>query len=144
MDDWSIFWAFPACSLCLYILSIISVRLQGPKAPLVGLRSIFEPRLVANFRFFKNSSSVINEGYTKAGLASLRLLPVADNDGSPRKKPSGSSGTMRTWWSCRSRWSMRLEHCPSKKPTLPWPMRTIFSVLTQRWTSSCAATCTSA
>jgi len=40
--------------------------LQGPKAPLVGLKSIFEPRFVANFRFFKDSAAVINEGYSRA------------------------------------------------------------------------------
>ncbi|KAL8917290.1 MAG: hypothetical protein Q9172_005916 [Xanthocarpia lactea] len=68
LDDWSVFWAFPAFLLCLYVLSIISVRLQGPKAPLVGLKSIFEPRLVGNFRFFKNSAAVISEGYSKAML----------------------------------------------------------------------------
>ena len=65
-EDYSLFWAFLPLSVCLYLVSIISVRLQGPKAPLVGLKSIFEPRLVANFRFFKDSAAIINEGYSKA------------------------------------------------------------------------------
>lgn len=65
-EDYYPFWAFLTLSVFAYLLSIISVRLQGPKAPLVGLKSIFEPRLVANFRFFKDSAAIINEGYLKA------------------------------------------------------------------------------
>lgn len=60
------FWAIPILAVCLYVISIISIRLQGPKAHLVGVRSIFEPRIVANYRFFKNSAAIINEGYSKA------------------------------------------------------------------------------
>lgn len=65
-EDYAPFWAFLTLSVCVYLLSIISVRLQGPRAPLVGLKSIFEPRLVANFRFFRDSASIINEGYSQA------------------------------------------------------------------------------
>ena len=65
LGDISPLWALPLLSIFGYIASIISVRLQGPKAPLVGLRSIFEPRAIANYRFFKNSSTVIEEGYSK-------------------------------------------------------------------------------
>ena len=65
------FYVFPILVGCLYIVSIVSVRLQGPKTPLVGLSSIFEPRLVANYRFFKDSSSIINQGYSKAIIPCL-------------------------------------------------------------------------
>ena len=65
-EDYYLLCAFLTLSVCAYLLSIISVRLQGPKAPIVGLRSIFEPRLVANFRFFRDSAAIINEGYLKA------------------------------------------------------------------------------
>ena len=63
--DYSIFAAFLALALGSYLVSIISVRLQGPKAPLVGLKSVFEPRLVANYRFFKDSAAIINDGYAR-------------------------------------------------------------------------------
>lgn len=66
-----VFLLLPACSL---IISIISVRLRGPKVPLVGLKSIFEPRVVANFRFFRDSAAVIKEGYSKASF----LCPVVE------------------------------------------------------------------
>ncbi|MCJ1396653.1 hypothetical protein MMC18_009545 [Xylographa bjoerkii] len=48
-----------------YVVSILSLRLWGPKAPLVGIRFLFEPRIIGNYRFFKNAASVINEGYAK-------------------------------------------------------------------------------
>ncbi|MCJ1245735.1 hypothetical protein MMC30_002939 [Trapelia coarctata] len=59
------FWTFFSLSVCFYLFSIISVRFLGPKAHLVGLRSAFEPRVIANYRFFKDAASVINEGYAK-------------------------------------------------------------------------------
>ena len=64
-ENFYILCAFLTVLACAYTLSIVSVRLQGPRAPLVGFKSVFEPRLVANFRFFKNSSAIINEGYLK-------------------------------------------------------------------------------
>lgn len=65
VEDSSLFWAFLTLSLGAYIVSIVSVRVQGPKAPLVGLKSIFEPRVLANYRFFKDSAAIINEGYAR-------------------------------------------------------------------------------
>ena len=61
----NILCAFLIILACVYTLSIVSVRLQGPRAPLVGFKSVIEPRLVANFRFFRDSSAIINEGYSK-------------------------------------------------------------------------------
>ena len=74
-EEYSIFGALLPLIASFYILSIISVRLQGPKAPLVGLKSIFEPRLVANFRFFKDSAAIINEGYSKANATARKCKP---------------------------------------------------------------------
>ncbi|KAF2641486.1 cytochrome P450 monooxygenase-like protein [Massarina eburnea CBS 473.64] len=48
-----------------YAFSILSMHLGGPKVPLVGLRSIFESRYLANWRFFRNAGSVLNLGYGK-------------------------------------------------------------------------------
>jgi len=59
------FWTFLFLSIGFYLFSIISVRFPGPKTHLVGLHSLFEPRVVANYRFFKDAAAVINEGYTK-------------------------------------------------------------------------------
>lgn len=73
VDGISPLWVVPVLSVCLYVISIISLRLGGPKTPLVGLRSIFEPRIVANFRFFKDSAGIINEGYLKAILPFLGI-----------------------------------------------------------------------
>lgn len=52
----------------LYSSSVFSMRFLGYKAPMVGLRSIVEHRLTANYRFFRNAGVVINEGYSKVIL----------------------------------------------------------------------------
>ena len=48
-----------------YLFSVASVQLLGPKAPLVGIRSFLEPRLIGNWRFFKDSGKIIEEGYSR-------------------------------------------------------------------------------
>ncbi len=85
IDDSSLFWAFLALSIGAYIASLVSVRIQGPKAPLVGLRSIFEPRLVANYRFFKDSAAIINEGYSRVRCC-LRLAWTTANRKQSKQK----------------------------------------------------------
>lgn len=74
-EEYSIFGAFQPLITSSYTLSIISVRLQDPNAPLVGLKSIFEPRLVANFRFFRDSAAIINEGYSKTNDTARNCKP---------------------------------------------------------------------
>jgi hypothetical protein len=49
----------------LYVSSILSMHVFGGNFPLVGVKSILEPRIVANYRFFKNNVGVVNEGYKK-------------------------------------------------------------------------------
>ena len=62
-------WPYGILSVVLlgivYVSSILSMRLGGGKFPLVGVKSILEPRIVANYRFFKNNVGVVNEGYKK-------------------------------------------------------------------------------
>lgn len=43
----------------------------SPRAPIVGIRSKLEPRVVAGAFFFRNAASVLNEGFKKVGDNSL-------------------------------------------------------------------------
>lgn len=43
----------------------MSMRFRGHKVPLVGLHNVFEHRLMANFRFFRDAATVINDGYSQ-------------------------------------------------------------------------------
>jgi hypothetical protein len=63
--------AFGLLAMLLYSGSIMSMRLAGQKVPVVGLRSIFEHRLSANYNFFKNAAAVINDGYSKVNIPRL-------------------------------------------------------------------------
>lgn len=49
----------------LYCGSTVSMRFTDDKVPLVGLRSIFELRLMANFRFFRNAAIILNDEYSE-------------------------------------------------------------------------------
>ena len=46
-----------------YAFSLLSMHFGGPKAPLVGLSSVFETRYSANWRFFRDAASVLDKGY---------------------------------------------------------------------------------
>jgi hypothetical protein len=48
-----------------YGWSVLSIRILGPSAPLFGPKSIVEGRIITNYRFFKNSASIVNTGYNK-------------------------------------------------------------------------------
>ncbi|MCJ1330545.1 hypothetical protein MMC10_007230 [Thelotrema lepadinum] len=69
-------WYWIALTLVLsgYLLSLASVHVLGPKAPLVGIQSIFEPRIVGNWRFFRNSSKIIDEGYNKSKSKAFKFV----------------------------------------------------------------------
>ncbi|TVY14663.1 Ent-kaurene oxidase P450 [Lachnellula arida] len=61
-------WPFSlalAVVFMLYLSSVLSVQLLGGSFPLAGVKSIFEPRILTNYRFFKNNIGVVNEGYKK-------------------------------------------------------------------------------
>jgi hypothetical protein len=70
-EDISLPLAFGLLALLIYSSSIMSIRLTGQKTPVVGLRSIFEHRLTANYNFFRNATGVINDGYAKVFEFSL-------------------------------------------------------------------------
>jgi len=69
-------WLLVLCCLPLlsYIYSVVSLRLLGPKAPLFGPQSFFEPRAIVNYRFFKNAKSIVNGGYAKVKILNRRNL----------------------------------------------------------------------
>jgi hypothetical protein len=70
-EDIPLALAFVLLALLLYSSSIISMRLAGQNVPVVGLRSIFEHRLSANYNFFKNAAAVINDGNSKVNIPRL-------------------------------------------------------------------------
>lgn len=57
-------WLLLPSLILAYLLSVTSMQLLGPKVPLAGIHSIFEPRMVGTWRFFKRSDTVIDEGYS--------------------------------------------------------------------------------
>ena len=62
-------WTLLALSVWLYLLPAALMRLQGAKVPLVGALSTFEPRILANYRFFKDAAKVVNEGYKNVSVS---------------------------------------------------------------------------
>ncbi|KAL8665789.1 MAG: hypothetical protein Q9202_001911 [Teloschistes flavicans] len=74
VDTASFFWTFISLSFLSYAYSIACLRLLGYKAPLVGLKSVLEPRIIGNFRFFQNAAVVINEGYDKFKTTAFKLV----------------------------------------------------------------------
>jgi hypothetical protein len=65
LPDVSVLWAFISVVFGSYLFSILSLQFRGPKAPLVGIRSFFEPRFMGNYRFFRDGKAIIDEGYQK-------------------------------------------------------------------------------
>ena len=63
------FWNFLALSIWLYLSHAALMRLQGTKVPVVGALSVLEPRILVNYRFFKDAAKVVNEGYENVGLS---------------------------------------------------------------------------
>ena len=49
------------------------------KAPLVGLRSIFEPVFVLRLRFTTGARAIVHEGYTKVVTLLQRIIMSSDN-----------------------------------------------------------------
>ena len=73
---WS--WLFFLVSCTYYLFSIISIRFLGPKAHLVGLKSVFDSRVIANYYFFKDAASVVNGGYKKVNTGVFNTEYVED------------------------------------------------------------------
>lgn len=82
ISNLSIHWILASFVVSLYLISQFKVHFGGPKAPLVGLRHAFESRYYANWRFFRNAASVLNDGYAKVGFKSAyveRRLKLFDS-----------------------------------------------------------------
>jgi hypothetical protein len=70
----SIPWVTFGLIISFYVISQVKVHLGGPKFPLFGLRSVLEPRYLANWRFFRNAGSFLDKGYAKVcGIQFLSL-----------------------------------------------------------------------
>ena len=121
-------WYWIALTLVLsgYLLSLASVHVLGPKAPLVGIQSIFEPRIVGNWRFFRNSSKIIDEGYNKVSLTICTDWLISfelRHRFSQNPRHLNSSEMMQIWSYCPLRQWKRSERCRARWPTrlLPTP-----------------------
>jgi hypothetical protein len=51
--------------IIFYLYSILALRFLGPSAPLFGVKSPFDARVIANYRFYKDAASIVNVGYNK-------------------------------------------------------------------------------
>ena len=52
--------------ICAHIIQFVRNRRRYMHIPLVGAKSIFEPRITATWRFFKNAKSIVDTGYINA------------------------------------------------------------------------------
>ena len=115
-------WALASISSISYLYSVLSVRFWGYKAPLVGTKSIFEPRFVGNLRFFQDASSVINESYNKVGEShpAVRLPKLIQP--SSKGRPSNWCGMTLTWSFCLPNTSRSSGPYLRAQPTRRWHM----------------------
>lgn len=58
-------WGFTVLAALFYVYMEIDSWLIKPKATTVGRHSVFETRMISNFRFYKNAETILFEGYTK-------------------------------------------------------------------------------
>ncbi|KAJ5726101.1 cytochrome P450 [Penicillium malachiteum] len=58
-------WSFtaPAVLIGAYCLSFAWTSIFGYKFPVVGVKSLWEPIMMSNFRFFRSGGTVLQEGY---------------------------------------------------------------------------------
>ncbi len=72
-------WSYSLLLLSLYTCFKLTKQWGSQsKAPIVGVRSRVEIRLISNFRFFKDAEVILLDGYTKVGTLTqtqtLRLI----------------------------------------------------------------------
>lgn len=48
-----------------WLVSVLKMHWLGPRIPFVGYRSIWEPRILRNFRFLTSAKSMLGEAHTK-------------------------------------------------------------------------------
>jgi len=64
-EDGVIPWLFTAPALLIgaYCISFAWSSLFGYKVPVFGVKSLWEPIMVSNYRFFRHAETVLEEGY---------------------------------------------------------------------------------
>ena len=67
IPDVMVVYALALVTLTAWAMSAINLHLLGPKAPLIGSKLFYEPRLLANFRFFRSPKAILDEGYSRVG-----------------------------------------------------------------------------
>jgi hypothetical protein len=50
-------------AVIIYLLSLLWSEVFGYKVPVFGIKSLWEPIVVSNFRFFRHAEDVLVEGY---------------------------------------------------------------------------------
>lgn len=58
-------WGFTVVAALLYVCMGVWSWLAKSEASTVGRQSVFEARMISNFRFYKNAEAILVEGYTK-------------------------------------------------------------------------------
>lgn len=64
-EQFSPLWGFTVLAALFYVCMEIGSWLIKSEASTVGRQSVFEARMVSNFRFYKNAEAILVEGYTK-------------------------------------------------------------------------------
>lgn len=59
----ALFLIASATATIVYLLSFLWGQIFGHKVPVVGVKSLWEPIVVSNFRFFRQAEDVLVEGY---------------------------------------------------------------------------------
>ena len=73
-----------------WLLSTVSMYVQKPNAPVVGWSYRWEPRFVANFRFFFWPKALLTQGYAKVQCScSLHENAITDSENSSTMHLSG-------------------------------------------------------
>lgn len=131
----------------LAALSALQLRLGSRcrrDVPLVGARSVFEFRLILDWRFLVNAKGVLDEGWSRVCFSwTHQRTPATNRRISTRTGRSGSLATTRT-----SQWSpqnmpTRSVLCLQRSPTWRRPRSTTCSAISTASTSSCTATSSS-
>lgn len=65
LDQQAMIILLTSTALCIYVFRAIALSTSAVKAPVVGYRFFIEPGWLVGLRFFRNSVTIINEGYRK-------------------------------------------------------------------------------
>lgn len=59
----SVLFLMASATAAIVYLSFLRSQIFGHKVPVVGIKSLWEPIVVSNFRFFRHAEDVLTEGY---------------------------------------------------------------------------------